>query len=86
MQFVVRDTENRISSLESLPPPISLEGLRYVSLQLANIARSVLAHQEHNLINKALEELSVIVENQIDRAVDLNDRMYVILIFIFIMH
>lgn len=74
----VHNTDQRLSAIESLPLPTSLEELRDVSLQLANIARSILTHQEHHPINKALEELSAIIESQIDRAVDLNDQMRVI--------
>lgn len=73
----VHNTGRKLSSLESIPLPTSLEELRDVSQQLACIAESLLIHQEHQPISSALQDLSVLVQGQIERAVDLNDRLCV---------
>lgn len=81
--IIVTDTGGRLSSLESAATPTPLEQLRDMaqlrdlSWQLAGIAKTILEQQEQNPISTALEEISTMIQSQIERAFDLNDRMCV---------
>lgn len=74
----MRNTGLRLSSIESIPLPTSLEELRDVSRQLADIAKSILDNQGQYDISTALEDLSAMIQSQIEKAVELNDRLYVV--------